>query len=149
MLSTDFIFWNFFSLMLYLYLEVFYSLVFFSIFKNLKNFNINYTKKLLQFIFKNSFFIFINNIIIILFITFKLKLLTNCLLSYLIIYLIISKILSFFIKTNLMFINFNILIFFLLFFFINSYIYFFLYIELYSIIFYFFFYNIIYKINFI
>jgi len=125
-LSAEFIFWNFFILVIYLYLEVCYSLVFFSIFKNLKNFNINYTKKLLQFIFKNSFFIFINNIIIFIFITFKLKLLNSCLLSYLIIYLIISKILSFFIKTNLMFINFNILIFFFFFFFIKTKKYFFL-----------------------
>lgn len=141
MLSSNFIFWNFFYLFIYIYAEMCYSLIFFSIFKNLKFFNISYTKKILQFIFKNDFFFFVNNLIIFLLITWKLSFSANNMLSFIFIYLLISNLLFKFYKTNIMFINFNIIFFLLFFIFINNLLTFFLFIELYAIIFYFFFLN--------
>lgn len=142
MLSSNFIFWNILFLFIYLYFEFFYSILFLTIYKNLKFFNLNYTKKLINSIFKSNVYHFINFLLIFFLITLKVNYVDNSILSYIIVYLFISLFLLKFFKHNISFINFNVIFFLFFFLFINNYITFFLFIELYSIIFYFFFLNI-------
>lgn len=125
----------------YIYIEVFYSLIFISLFKNLKNYNINFSKKINYYLFKNQIFSISINLNIIYILTLKIDVCNNNILSFLFLYIIISKFFKNYMNYNLMFINFNIIFFLFFLLYINSIVVFFLFIEFYSIIFYFFFLN--------
>lgn len=138
----NFFFWNTMFIFIYIYVELFYSWVFVSIFKNIKFYNLNLLKRVQYINFKNFFFRFFFYILILYFITLKLDYSDNNFIIILLLFLFINIFLSKFIFTNMMFINFNIIFFIIFIFFINSLVLFFIFIELYSIIFYFFFLNI-------
>lgn len=141
MISLNFFFWGYTFVFTYIYLEIFYTLIYYSLFKSLKMFNLNFIKKLNYFIFKNQIFTISINLNLIYLLTLKCNFVNNNILSIILMYLIVSKFLNSYLNYNIMFINFNIIFFLFFFLFINSIIIFFLFVELYSIIFYFFFLN--------
>ena len=123
--------------MVYFYIEVYYDFVFKLIYKNLKNVSTTFTKKLSGLLFKNNLFLFIN--IFLFFYTLTLKNnYNNFLLSSILVFSIITVFLKKS-KNNIMFLNFNLIIFLLIASKINNYLSFFLFMEIYSIFFYFFF----------
>jgi len=138
-INSNFLFWSFFFLLSYFYIEFLFSVFFSNLHKNTKDYIIIYTLKKTHFLFKNNILLYINNWIVFIFITYKLTNINFFLLSYIVVYFLISYFFVFFLKNNIVFINFNILIFLMISFFVNSYIYLFLYLELYSLFFYFFF----------
>ena len=141
MLNLDFFFWNYTILFIYVYGEIFFKLIFVSIFKNLKFLNKINSKKLQNNFFKNNVYLFTLVFLLVYFLTLKTNYSTGNLLSILLLLLILVLLAVFYCKSNFLFLFFN--IFYLLFFstYINSIILFFLFIELYAILFYFIFLN--------
>ncbi len=91
--------------------------------------------------FKNNIFKFCNILFFIYLITLKIEVSSNNVISFIYVYILVSLFLNSFIKSNVLFINYNIIFFIFFIFFINNLVTFFLFIEIYSIIFYFFFLN--------
>ena len=143
MISLGFFFWNTFLFLLYLYLEVCISLVYYNFLKSLKFYKIIYTKKTNNFIYKYSFYLTLNNILIFFFLTLKFGELLNSLLSYVWVYLVFNVYSNHNGLSSTPFINFNILFFLSFFFFLGNLFSFFLFIEVYSIFFFFFFWGLI------
>lgn len=141
MLSSNFYVWLIIFLFTYFYSEFFYSILFHSMFKNVKFFSNQLTKIVDNLLFKNFSYLIIINLLILFFLTLKTNL-TNIFFSFIIIYLIINRYINIYFENYINFLNFNIISFFIFFFFINNYITFYLFIELYAIVFYFFFLNI-------
>lgn len=140
-INLNLFFWSYLFVFSYIYIEMFYSLIFVSLFKNLKNYNINFSKKVNYYLFKNQIFHITINLNILYVLTLKLDVSSNNMIAYIFVYLLLSKIFKSYINYNVMFINFNIVFFLFFLTFINSIVVFFLFIEFYSIIFYFFFLN--------
>jgi hypothetical protein len=128
-------------LFIYTYIEIFWNIIYSSIFKNKKDNIINFSKKNNSNPFKNSIFnlIIFLNLLNILFL--KVSDTTNFLFSLTSLLAIITLIFFSKSKNNLSFLLFNVSFFINFFFFINTFVLFFIYIELYSILFYFFFLN--------
>lgn len=141
MISSNFYVWLILFLFIYFYSEFFCSILFSSLFKNLKFFSIQLTKNINNIIFKNLSYLIIINLLIIFFLTLKTNLM-NIFFSFILIYLLINRYINMYFENYINFLNFNIISFFIFFFFINNYVTFYLFIELYAIIFYFFFLNI-------
>lgn len=139
MIHLNYSFWNIILLFAYIYIEIFTNITIYSIFKNTKNYFINYSKKKVSDLnIKNIFYFYLNFVIIYLFFL-KIDYVNNFILSIIIFYIFVIKFLKSYINYNIHFLVFNIIFFLILFKFLNSFIIFFLFIELYSIIFYFFF----------
>jgi hypothetical protein len=138
-IHLNYSFWSIIFLFAYIYIEIFTTITIYSIFKNTKNYFINYSKKKVSDLnIKNIFYFYLNFILIYLFFL-KIDYVNNIVLSLIIFYIFIIKLFKNYIKYSIHFLMFNIVFFLLLFKFVNSFIIFFLFIELYSIIFYFFF----------
>lgn len=140
MISLNFYFWLLILLLVYLYGEIFLSMIIHSIFKNLKLFNQQNLKNN-TILFKNLYLNTSFTLLLLLFISFKIQI-SNVFISFFIIFLIINKYINSYIQNYLNFLNFNILMFFIIFFFIKNYVILYIIVELYAILFYFFFLNI-------
>lgn len=129
---------------LYTYLEIFYVLIYTTIFKQIKTYNLIFFKKINYQMFKNTTIYYVINLKIIYLITLKLNYVNANILSLIFVYLIITQFFKIYRDTVFSFINFNIIVFCFFIMFVQNLITFFLLIELYAIIFYFFFlhYNI-------
>lgn len=125
------------SFLVYFYIEVYYDFVFTLIYKNLKNVSTVFTKKLTGVLFKNNVFLFINLFLFLYTLTLKDNY-NNFLLSSVLVLSIVTLFLKKS-KNNIVFLNFNLIIFLLVASKINNYLSFFLFMEIYSIFFYFFF----------
>lgn len=138
MISLNFFFWGYTFVFTYIYLEIFYTLIYYSLFKSLKMFNLNFIKKLNYFIFKNQIFTISINLNLIYLLTLKCNFVNNNILSIILMYLIVSKFLNSYLNYNIMFINFNI-IFFLFFFYLLILLLYFFYLLNYIVLFFIFF----------
>lgn len=139
--KLDFSFWNYTFLVIYLYGEIFYKLVFLSIFKNLKQFNILNAKNLNVVPFKKKLYVVAIIFLTLFYITNKNTIIVSniyFLISLILLFVTISTIYD---KSNFMFLYFNLLVLLNFFTYINSLIVFFLFIEVYAILFYFIFLN--------
>lgn len=141
MISSNFSLWLFLFLIFYIYSEFFLQTIINTIFKNLKNLTISFTKKNNFIFFKTSNQLLIINLILIFFLTYKTSSI-NIFFSLVIIFTYINKFFTKFNKNYIFILNFSLLMFTPLFFFVNNYIVFYLFIELYAILFYFFFLNV-------
>ncbi len=141
MISSNFFFWNILFIVSYIYCEFLHNIVYFTIFKNLKLFNSNCTKKITNYLFKDNIYTFIILWMCFFLLTLKIEFIDNHIMSYIVVYLIFSIVLQKFYNHNINFINFNLIIFLFIFLFINNYLVFFLFIELYSVVYFFFFLN--------
>lgn len=141
MFSVNFFFLNYLFILIYVYLEVFINLIYFSIFKHIKTTTITLAKKLTYFLFHNNLFSVLINFNIFYLLTLKTTFINTQIISFILIYLFIYKLLNTYVNYNIAFINYNIIIFIFMFLYIKTLIAFFLLMELYSIIFYFFFLN--------
>lgn len=141
MISSNFSLWLFLFLIFYIYSEFFLQTIINTIFKNLKNLTISFTKKNNFIFFKTSNQLLIINLILIFFLTYKTSYI-NIFFSLVIIFTYINKFFTKFNKNYIFILNFSLLMFTPLFFFVNNYIVFYLFIELYAILFYFFFLNV-------
>ncbi len=140
-MSANFYLFNYLFIIIYIYLEIFYSLLFFSIFRHTKYSILTMSKKLSYYLFKNNIFSIAINLNLIYLITLKSDYCNNNMLSFIILYFILNKFLLRYINYNIIFINYNVILFIYLFTYIKTLIAFFLLMELYSILFYFFFLN--------
>lgn len=140
MISLNFFFWGYTFVFTYIYLEIFYTLIYYSLFKSLKMFNLNFIKKLNYFIFKNQIFTISINLNLIYLLTLKCNFVNNNILSIILMYLIVSKFLNSYLNYNIMFINFNI-IFFLFFFYLLILLLYFFYLLNYIVLFFIFFFK--------
>lgn len=140
-MSANFYLFNYLFIIIYIYLEIFYSLLFFSIFRHTKYSILTMSKKLSYYLFKNNIFSIAINLNLIYLITLKSDYCSNNMLSFIILYFILNKFLLRYINYNIIFINYNVILFIYLFTYIKTLIAFFLLMELYSILFYFFFLN--------
>lgn len=139
MIQLNYSFWSIIFLFTYIYVEIFSTITVYSVFKNTKNYFINYSKKKVSDLnIKNIFYFYLNFVFIYL-LFLKVDYVNHYVLSLILFYIIVIKFLKNYITYNIHFLMFNIVFFLILFNFINSFILFFLFIELYSIIFYFFF----------
>lgn len=139
MINLNYSFWSIILLFTYIYVEIFNLIIFYSIFKNTKNFLINYSKKTIKNInVKNIFYIYLI-FIFLHFFSLKVDYVDNYILSIIFFYFLFIYFIKDDISPNYHFLLFNICFFLVLFNLINSLVIFFIYIELYSIIFYFFF----------
>ena len=141
MTSASFLFFNYLFLLTYIYIEVFFSFLYGSIFKHTKFYTILFSKKINYYIFKNQIFNFFMNLNIFYLLTLKLSYVNFNILSLIFMYLLITKLIGKFYNSNIYFINFNISVLLVFFIYIKTITAFFLLIELYSIIFYFFFFK--------
>lgn len=141
MSSINFYLLNYLFIIAYVYVEVFYSLLFFSVFRQTKYSILTLSKKLNYYLFKNNMFSIAINMNLIYLITLKSEYCANNMLSFIILYFLLNKFLLRYIDYNILFISYNIIFFIFLFIYIKTLIAFFLLMELYSIIFYFFFLN--------
>lgn len=141
MISSNFSLWLFLLLIVYIYSEFFLQTIITTIFKNLKNLTISFTKKNNFIFFKTSNQVLIINLLLLFFISYKTSSI-NVFFSLIIIFSYINKFFTKFNKDYIFLLNFSLLMFIPLFFFVNNYIIFYLFIELYAILFYFFFLNV-------
>lgn len=141
MFNVNFFFLNYLFVLLYVYIEIFATLIFFSIFRQVKFTTVVLAKKLNYYLFKNSIFSILINFNILYILTLKCAYINHQIISLILLYILIYKLLTYFTNYNIIFINYNILIFLFMFLYIKTLIAFFLLMELYSIIFYFFFLN--------
>lgn len=141
MINLNYLFWSTVFFFFYIYIEIFNSILFYSLFKNTKNYFINYSKKKINHLTIKYIFQFYTLLIFTYILFLKLDFVNNCIISIIIIFIAIHL----FLKNQILqinsFIMFNINCLLIIFFFIKNFIIFFLFIELYSIIFYFFFIN--------
>lgn len=137
--NLNYSFWNIILLFVYIYIEIFSQITNYSVFKNTKNYLLNYSKKKITDLNLKYLFLFYSLSIFYIFIFFKTDFINHYVISIILFYIIIIHLLKTYISNNVHFLLFNIIIFLVLFSYINNYIIFFLFIELYSIIFYFFF----------
>lgn len=147
MINLNLFFWSYLFIFSYVYVEIFYSLLFVSIFKSLKSYNINFSKKIHYYLFKNQIFQVTLNLNIIYLLSLKIDYCNTNILSFILVYLLLSKLFYTYTNYNILFVNFNIVLFLIFILYINSIVVFFLFIEFYSILFYFFFLNNIKKLT--
>lgn len=138
MISSNFYTWLTIVTFIYFYSEFFCSTLINSLFKNLKQFNIQLSKKNKNLIFSNNCYKILIGCLILFFISFKSNY-SNYLVSYVIVYTLLSKYINTYFENYINFLNLNIIMFINLFYFINNYVTFYIIIELYAVIFYFFF----------
>jgi hypothetical protein len=141
-IHSDFYFWNTILLLTYAYIEIFYSLIFISIYRGLKSLTLEASKKTYSTLFKNTFFLPYMYLLVIYVITLKLDFSDSIIPSLLILVFVLSNLMNKHSNTNFMFLNFNIFFFLIFIMYINSIVVLFIYIELYALLFYFIFLNI-------
>ena len=141
MISLNFSTFSVIAFLIYVYSEIFLNIVNSSIFKN-KKFEISiFSKKFNNIPFKTEIFNFGIVLNLINLITLKTTIINSFVISIILFYSVLCLIFFSKIKSNVSFINFNLIIFMSLFYFVNNFITFYLFIELYSIFFFFFFLN--------
>lgn len=139
MITLNYSFWSILFFFIYIYIEIFNQIIFYSIFKNTKNFFINYSKKNIKNINNKNIFFFSFFFFFLIIISLKIDYNNNFIFSIFFFFLLFINFTKYEISSDYNFLLFNICFFLFFFNFINSIIIFFLYIEIYSIIFYFFF----------
>jgi len=138
-INQNFTFWSIMFFITYIYIEIFLNIIFVAIFKNTKNYFINYTKKDIKQINEKKIFSVYYYFIILYILSLKVVFFNNYIYSVIVFYAVIAKFINKNVDHNLDFLMFNILILLLAFNYIENILIFFLFIEMYSIIFYFFF----------
>jgi hypothetical protein len=138
-ITLNYSFWSVLFVFIYVYVEIFNQIIFYSIFKNTKNFVINYSKKNNKNINNKNIFPFLFYFLFIYILFLKSSFVNNFILTIFFIYLLIIQFSKEEISSNQNFLLFNICFFLILFNYINLMITFFLYVEVYAVIFYFFF----------
>ena len=131
MINLNYSFWSTIILFIYIYIETFNLIIFYSLFKNTKNFFINYSKKNIKNVNRKNIFFYL--------LFLKTDYSNSYVLSIIFFYILFIKFANSEISQDYSFLLFNICFFLIFFNYINSLLIFFLYIEIYSIIFYFFF----------
>ena len=141
MISLNYLFWSTVFFFFYIYIEVLNSILFYSLFKNMKNYFINYSKKKINHLVIKYIFQFYTLLIFVYILLLKVEFVNNCIISVIIVFVSVHLLLKNQILQINSFILFNVNSLLVIFIFIKNFIIFFLFIELYSIIFYFFFIN--------